>query len=219
MFRLQNNVPEVYVDNSRDFQLLCRLYDACFGGVKFSIDSLARSTNTKECDSSLLELLKTKLGLFTTIELDDNELRYLLQAFPTIMRYKGSRRGIEYINILYTKMYPTMYSSHVEFGDDYTIRFIFSEPPKNDKLLFALCSYVLPTGYLVSYIVAPIQIGKTYMDLTDKLEYETVSKSHMFSQLGGTNPDKQTSDLIHSERGALVGLSNISSVSSKEEQS
>ena len=45
MFRLQNNVPEVYVDKSRDFQLFCRLYDSCFGGVKFSIDSMSRLTN------------------------------------------------------------------------------------------------------------------------------------------------------------------------------
>ena len=103
MFRLQNNVPDVYVQESRDFQLFCRLYDACFNNVKFSTDSLARSTSTYDCDARLLELLKTKLGLFTAIELDEHELRCLLSSFPTIMRYKGSRRGVEFIKILFMK--------------------------------------------------------------------------------------------------------------------
>lgn len=94
MFRLQNHVPEVYADQSRDFQLFCRLYDACFCGVKFSIDSMARVTSTQFCDSSILELLKTKLGLFSTVTVDTNELRYLLQAFPTIIRYKGSKQSV-----------------------------------------------------------------------------------------------------------------------------
>lgn len=211
MFRLQNNVPEVYVDKSRDFQLFCRLYDLCFSGVKFSIDSLSRSTSTKECDSSILELLKTKLGLFTSIEVDDTELRYLLQAFPIIMRYKGSKQGLEYIKILYTKMYPNVSTPEVQIRLDYTVRFIFSEPPKNDKLLLELLRYVLPTGYLVSYDVAETQQYRTLLTSKDVLEYEAASDTKTFSQLGEIAPDSDaTSDKIDSELGAIVGLSMIS---------
>lgn len=49
--RLQNNVPEVYVKESRDFQLLCRLYDCILNGVKFDIDSMLNITDSKSCSN------------------------------------------------------------------------------------------------------------------------------------------------------------------------
>ena len=35
MFRVENNVPDVYVQESRDFQLFCKLYDLAFQGSRF----------------------------------------------------------------------------------------------------------------------------------------------------------------------------------------
>lgn len=210
MFRLQNHVPEVYVDKSRDFQLFCRLYDSCFSGVKFSIDSMARVTDTKHCDSSVLELLKTKLGLFSTIDVDASELRYLLQAFPTIMRYKGSKRSVEYIKVLYTKMYSNVSVPEVEFGDDCTLRFIFSEPPKNDKLLLELLKYVLPTGYIISYDVAESKEYRTYLNTQDRLVYSDPEKigALQSSEIKAidTNVEKEDFDTY---LGAVVGLTSV----------
>lgn len=40
MFRIQDNVPEVYINESRDFQLISRLYDILFSGTKYDIDSM-----------------------------------------------------------------------------------------------------------------------------------------------------------------------------------
>ena len=210
MFRLQNNVPEVYVDNSRDFQLFCRLYDSCFGGVKFSIDSISRLTNTKQCDSSILELLKTKLGLFSTVEVDATELRYLLQAFPTIMRYKGSKRSVEYIKVLYTKMYSNVSVPEVEYGADCTLRFIFSEPPKNDKLLLELLKYVLPTGYIVSYDVAKSKEYRTYLNTQDRLVYSEPEKigALQSSEIKPIDTSAENAD-FDAYLGAVVGLTSV----------
>lgn len=210
MFRLQNNVPEVYVDKSRDFQLFCRLYDSCFGGVKFSIDSMSRLTNTKQCDSSVLELLKTKLGLFSTVEVDATELRYLLQAFPTIMRYKGSKRSVEYIKILYTKMYSNVSVPEVEYGKDWTLKFIFSEPPKNDKLLLELLQFVLPTGYIITYDVAENKEYRTYLNTQDRLVYSTTQKTDVDTSAEikpvGAPTDANEFD---TSLGAVVGLTSV----------
>ena len=107
MLRLENNTPSIYCQKSRDFQLFCRLYDIAFNSTKFSIDSLQRASSTKECDAVLLELLKTKLGLFTHKESSDDELRQVLQAFPTIVRYKGSERAINLILALYSRITNT----------------------------------------------------------------------------------------------------------------
>ena len=210
MFRLQNHVPEVYVDKSRDFQLFCRLYDSCFSGVKFSIDSMSRVTDTKRCDSSVLELLKTKLGLFSTIDVDAAELRYLLQAFPTIMRYKGSKRSVEYIKVLYTKMYSNVSVPEVEFGNDCTLRFIFSEPPKNDKLLLELLKYVLPTGYIISYDVAESKEYRTYLNTQDRLVYSSTEKNNV-STVAEIRPvdTEAVIDNFDTDLGAVVGLTSV----------
>lgn len=210
MFRLQNNVPEVYVDKSRDFQLFCRLYDSCFGGVKFSIDSMSRLTNTKQCDSSVLELLKTKLGLFSTVEVDATELRYLLQAFPTIMRYKGSKRSVEYIKILYTKMYSNVSVPEVEYGNDWTLKFIFSEPPKNDKLLLELLQFVLPTGYIITYDVAESKEYRTYLNTQDRLVYSDPEKigALQSSEIKPVDTSAENAD-FDAYLGAVVGLTSV----------
>ncbi len=60
LIRLQNMVPEVYPNNSRDFQLFCRLYDCVFNGNKFDIDSILDICDTEYIDSKLLRLLQSK---------------------------------------------------------------------------------------------------------------------------------------------------------------
>lgn len=207
MFRLQNHVPAVYAEKSRDFQLFCRLYDACFGSVKYSIDSLSRISSTKECDSRVLELLKTKLGLFTSVSANTRELRYLLQAFPTLIRYKGCKQGVEYIKVLYTKMYSGVVPPAVEYDNiNYSILLTFQEQPKNDKLLLELFRYVLPTGYTIRYQVASMLTYRSILTTQDKVIYDTndtVSKilpnTTILTDLGAAE----------TELGAVVGLSDI----------
>lgn len=190
MFRLQDNVPEIYVQESRDFQLFTRLYDSVFGGVKFSIDSLQYAANTKECDNSLLELLKTKLGLYTDLQISDTELRYVLEAFPLIMRYKGSYRAIKYVLNLFqriTKDSDTNYTCTIINKDtavdklteeelltyiplDYTIQFRFSQSQKHDALLMELIKLVVPTGYDVSYIVSDFEDSRSIINIHSKVD-------------------------------------------------
>ena len=51
VFRIEKNVPEIYVRESRDFQLFCRLYDCVFDGVKFDIDSMLNVLDTHSCNN------------------------------------------------------------------------------------------------------------------------------------------------------------------------
>ena len=111
MFRLQNNVPEVYVQESRDFQLFCRLYDSVFGGLKYDTDSLLRSIETSKCPEQLFELLKLKVGLFTNLPLTNDQLRLLLIAYPTLIRYKGTKKGLDFCAYLIQRMTKTLHSN------------------------------------------------------------------------------------------------------------
>ncbi len=158
MFRLQNNVPEIYVQASRDFQLFCRLYDAVQGGVKFSIDSLQDATSTKNCNASLLELLKTKLGLFTNTEVSEENMRLVLSAFPYIMRCKGSLRGVQYILNLFSRLTDEQDAigriDEEKLITNHELHVTFSKDLKNDTLLIELLKLILPVGYMLTYTIA-----------------------------------------------------------------
>lgn len=90
MFRCVDNTPEVYSHNSRDFQLLCNLFDASQGWTKDRIDSIISATSTTSCDVALIPLLCKKLGFFKNVDVDDDTLRYILCGFPHIMKNKGT---------------------------------------------------------------------------------------------------------------------------------
>lgn len=170
MFRIEDNVPEAYVRQSRDFQLFCRLYDLCFAPVKQQIDSMQLLTDTKQCSHQTLELLKTKLGLFTKTTVGDKELRYLLMAFPFLLRYKGSTRGVQLLLTLYTHMYPGVTMPEIVYPNDYTLRLIFTEAPKNDRLLLELLELILPTGYIVTYFVGSKPVVKSQITTKDAIQ-------------------------------------------------
>lgn len=178
MFRLQDNVPEVYIERSRDFQLFCRLYDSVFGGVKYSIDSLQHAASTKECDSSLLELLKNKLGFFTTVEVDEEELRLVLQVFPIIIRYKGSLKALDYILTLYSRI--TNSADNFATYDrkllieEHRLVLRFVADIKGDKLLKELLQYVLPSGYTIELKRVAVFEPEDTVVVDDKIEYSNI---------------------------------------------
>ena len=91
LVRLQNNTPNVYTNESRDFQLFCRLYDCVNNGFLYDSDTITDIIDTSMCRSSLLSLLQTKVGFFEdTSQLDDRGLRIILGAYPIIIKNKGS---------------------------------------------------------------------------------------------------------------------------------
>lgn len=152
MFRLQNNVPEVYVNESRDFQLFCRAYDSVFGGVKFSIDSLLRSSSVQECDSRLLELLRTKLGLFSDFEFEEQDLRFILSVFPILIRYKGSYTALHHVEKLFERIYTRSITfDYCSFHHVLRVTLEETIDATTTSLLKELLKFLLPAGVLIEF--------------------------------------------------------------------
>ena len=155
--RLQENVPEVYINASRDFQLLCRLYDCMINSVKFSIDGVLRVIDTRLCSNALLSLLQTKLGFFTEKDFSYDEIRYVLRAFPDIIKYKGSKRGILQAVYVFCKLKHIQTIPNIEIINKqndkpiYQINIILYATPQDTTLLSEIFRYILPTGYTVRY--------------------------------------------------------------------
>lgn len=173
VIRTQDKVPYIYVDKSRDFQLLCRGYDAIYNQIKYSIDSMVYTLSSKECHDSVLSLLSTKLGFDYYSNLDGEVLRTVLEGFPSALRYKGSLLGIEraintwlktqhletivYIDVfnLYGGAYNLVENENNEIGGyigqtkipSYTIAIGIGGQPRDYSLLEDILKYIKPTGY------------------------------------------------------------------------
>ena len=158
LFRLQNNVPPVYVDESRDFQLFCRLYDSVNAGFKYDVDQIPNILNAYTCRENLLPLLATKYGFFTNKIVSDDSIRYILDAFPSIVRHKGSLAGVQMAINAFLKIHDIrtgilVYAANKSemiynvLVDDHTIVIAVDQTIKDIKLLEELFKYVLPTGF------------------------------------------------------------------------
>lgn len=157
-FRLTNNVPDVYVNQSRDFQLLLRLYDSIFSGTKLDIDSMQGLINTSKTRNSILPLLSTKVGFFTNLEINDDKLRILLGGFPSLIRNKGSLLAIKealnlYLKTEHIKCNIIISYSNVEttMGNervlDHTLSIGSDKTLKNPQILQEIFKYILPIGF------------------------------------------------------------------------
>lgn len=167
IFRLQENMPDVYVRKSRDFQLLCNSFDAVFNSVKNDIDSITNVVDTRLCSERLLPLLQTKLGFFTNKHLTATELRIVLQAFKYIVRDKGSRTGIREAIEVFLKVANASNKSRIQIvdnfvsidghtsetrpGNTYIVEVAIEGQQMDTTLLTELLKYVLPAGYQLKY--------------------------------------------------------------------
>jgi len=95
IFRVENNVPDVYVKYSRDFQLLSRLKTCLFAASKHDINSIKKITDTQKCRENLLGNLSTKIGFFHNTKINSDALRIILSSFPYLVRSKGTEKAIE----------------------------------------------------------------------------------------------------------------------------
>lgn len=177
MFRTQEHVPEIYVNKSRDFQLLCRAYDIVFGGMKYNIDSLRHSSNTVEMNNVLLPLLKSKLGFFSIDSLPEEQLRILLAAFPTIVRDKGSKSSIiEAVNAWFkiNQMVGELVNVDID-SEAFKITLYIDSKSIDTRLLDEIFAYILPTGYEIEYKFASGLKLATNIEFDQDIKIVTIS--------------------------------------------
>lgn len=95
IFRLQNNVPDVYVNKSRDFQIFCRLFDLYFATTKNGADGVLKTLSATTCPDGLLQLLQSKVGYVSyDVTVYSEQLRKILDVFPYLIKQKGTYAGI-----------------------------------------------------------------------------------------------------------------------------
>ena len=94
-FRLENNVPNIYTEVSRDFQLFCKIFNIYLGANLNRAYTVPYILDVDKCDESLLYALANMQGFVTDKYIPPNVLRGICKVFPFCIRRKGTRRAIE----------------------------------------------------------------------------------------------------------------------------
>ena len=154
IMKIKNNVPQVYVAESRDFQLLTRVLDFVQNSVKFDIDTITNVIDTDTISDDYVDRLKSKIGFFTSNIYNGYVLRKVLSAFPYIIKYKGSEEGIErcvntFLNIIGAREGSKVDIYNTSEVNDHTVRIGIESKMVDTTVLKDMLSYVLPTGYFV----------------------------------------------------------------------
>lgn len=158
IFRLSEHVPDVYVKESRDFQLLCNVADVLFGSLKFNIDAIRYVVDTPNCDELLLPLLQTKLGFFTDKTYSAKDTRLILSAFKFLIRNKGSILGIIQAVYLFLRSEGVTATCQVAIGDSedkHVIHIKIDKLFSNFDMLTDILRYIIPTGYFIKFEYFP----------------------------------------------------------------
>ena len=183
MYRLQDNVPEYLINESRDFQILCRLYDCLNNGVKFSIDSIVRVMNTTTCGSSFLKLLESRLGFFTDGQYTDTEVRDVLFGFCDMVKYKGSKLGIARAVRTFLIAKNLKVSTRVDYDPkERKIGIGIKAKEVDTSLLEDILRYVMPAGCLVDYYYYAEEKKRTDLEVGNRVVW-ILSKDKIASNL------------------------------------
>lgn len=197
MFITQDNVPNNYIDESRDFQLLCRLYDLIYNDIRFNINSMENLMDPFKINERFLELLGTRVGFTTTKNIDSELLRYIISAFYLALRNKGSKKGIELAisTILRYEGNKDSKIDHISYDNIKNILNIYLIGSlQNKEALDEFLRYILPMGciYKITTIDVDPNIRTTSLNIGDtlnpvdtkqrlKTEYSVVAKTENFN--------------------------------------
>lgn len=193
MLKIKDNVPDVYVRKSRDFQLMCNVFDCMNMAVKFDIDSIDNLTNTSLCNENTLPLLQNNLGFFSNLNLTGKDLRTILKSFPYLVKNKGTITGIKQAIQLFLKVIDIDRATNIEIINnsthrtalDYNITDILYVIDINIKdnildttILTEILKYIIPAGYAIRYHFYKDNILKNKIFAKDVINIIFIDRSH-----------------------------------------
>lgn len=168
IFRLDDNVPRIYVEESRDFQMLCRLFTYGFNAPKYEAETLHYLNSGMLTNDRLLGNLCEKPGFMDGETVKGEYLRYITENFGRLVRDKGAETGICNSVYLYLLMYNISTACFVQIDrSTYTIHIGIKSAVKDIQVLYTILKYIVPTGWLLDiFFYAEMQIwqGFSYKD-------------------------------------------------------
>lgn len=158
-FRLVNNIPNVYVEESRDFQLLCRILDIYLKGLLEKSATVPYILDVDKCDESLLWLIANMQGFTTKKYIPPRVLRNICRVFPYCIRRKGTEEAIRVAAYAVLSVDRLVYSISLSPGDTSspsTWVITCNTRSAYFQYLEEVLTFILPTGCSVVYREATV---------------------------------------------------------------
>lgn len=164
LFKLEENVPDIYVEMSRDFQLLCRVYDIFVNSNIITQSKIRQQLNIDQIDDKLLKLLAGRLGFSSDNYIPTEVMRNILLQFPFMIKNKGTKIGIE--QAIKSVIKQTSNVSNVSISSINSVNIndgeidvtVVSDDASavDTSYLSDVLKYVVPVGYTVNVAVSQI---------------------------------------------------------------
>lgn len=151
MINIKNQIPSVYYDASRDFQILGHLYEVVLNYVKTNADMLYLLPNGVEADTRAIELLATTLGFKLRRNYDKAQLAALVSIFPQLLKVKGTKMAIDLAGnaLIKASGVPGFFTSELK---DHVLTVKIPIELSDITLFMDLLPYIIPFGIRVSII-------------------------------------------------------------------
>lgn len=186
MINLQRCIPEVYYNESRDFQFLARAFEVVFNYEKTNSDAMRGLVFDKNFDVRLLTLLAYTMGFNSKHNYNTRDLYNLCSTFAKLLKKKGSLDAI-YLSVdalLNAQQIGEKYVITIdESQDSYNLIITLPYGTRDLELLEDIFDYILPVGFTYTFEFA------NFSDVLPgvNIQHEEVRKSKTYSssQLGG----------------------------------
>ncbi len=151
MINIKNQLPSIYYDASRDFQILGHVYEVVLNYVKTNADMLYLLPNGIEEDTRATELLATTLGFKLRRNYDKEQLAALVSIFPQLLKIKGTKRAVELAGNALVKAsgVPGAFTCEIE---NHILTIKIPIELSDITLFLDLLPYILPFGLRTSII-------------------------------------------------------------------
>ena len=152
-FQLDKNVPNRYVEESRDFQLLCHIIDIYINQAIEKTFDMRFSLDPQQCRAELLPLLARRMGFITGMHIPDGVLRAICSVFPTCIKMKGTIYAVRLAAhaILGTDEKITLLSVVKDDNVPERIDIITNVTSANLPYLKEVLRFITPPGIIYSY--------------------------------------------------------------------
>lgn len=169
-FQTKNNVPNVYTNESRDFNIFEQIYDLAFNSCLFYTNKINYIKSVSKIDASLLPKLATYLGFITSVHYPEKILRSILINYPDIIRNKGTKKAIRLAvlslqNAFTGITYLDVFINNDKAESNYRVVEIVTDGVVIDRLYIEdLLKHILPIGYVFGWIkvASPYNIYSAY---------------------------------------------------------
>ena len=188
LFKLEENVPDIYVEMSRDFQLLCRVYDIFVNSNIITQSKIRQQLNIEQIDDKLLKLLAGRLGFNSDNYIPTEVMRSILLQFPFMIKNKGTKVGIEQAIksvIKQTSKVNSVYVSDITIATGEIKVTVESDDASavDMSYLSNVLKYVVPVGYTVNVAVSQTSANTAVtFNFRKKAKSKTVSQPKIIKQ-------------------------------------